>query len=385
MSASNVARRRETLCVECGEETDGGRYCDVCLPKNQTEQEEAYDREHPIGTFRQETVICPKSECLKELHNNTPRGLRQSLYNHLSTTHLNEYSSKREISLAAEALVPTGGTDLAEAAAEWDEKLDEIRKSLIVGIQEGNERMKKDGNGEGVVPRQDSMVSVSCPVDGCGKVSHGSDMPRLKASLDAHMRGKHGEMSSKGRLALTNMALPGVPWPRKKDKSSGASDKQGQDLTADVRQQEKENIKPETVQCPCGATLTKSSPKTKLRNLVASHVKGSVKHRGMSEVERIALCKQLLPGLRWLGPVTGAERVQKEQPQMEKVSAHTPAAFSETQLFLYDNTNGASVKLPLGGLTDILRELVSGQKCRVLITKQDKMTRAVIEIPEEQI
>ena len=68
MSASNVARHRETLCAECGEETDGGRYCDVCLPKNQTEQEEAYDREHPIGTSGPESVVCPKSDCLRELH-----------------------------------------------------------------------------------------------------------------------------------------------------------------------------------------------------------------------------------------------------------------------------------------------------------------------------
>ncbi len=105
----------------------------------------------------------------------------------------------------------------------------------------------------------------------------------------------------------------------------------------------------------------------------------------MSEAERVALCKQLLPGLRWLGPVTGSERVEKERPETEKVSAHAQAPLSETQLFLYDNTNGSSVKLPLGGLTDIIRELISGQKCRVLITKQDRMLRAVIEIPEEQL
>ena len=389
MIANNVVRHRETFCAECGGVTDGGRYCDVCLPKNQTEQEEAYDAEHPMGTHGQETVVCPKSDCLRELHNNTRKGLRASLYNHLSTTHLNEYSSKREISLAAEALVPTGGSDLAEAAAEWDEKLDEIRKSLIAGIQEGNGKMMKEEKGVAVVPQQDRMVSTGCPVPGCGRMSFGSDKPHLKASLDAHLRSRHGEMDSKARLALTNKALPGVPWPRKKQESSGESDKRAQDLKTDVGQQEKSAER--VVVCTCGRELRAKSPKSKLTTLVASHLQ-TKKHEELTDEERLELARKILPGHSRLRIGGKKRRAMDPQNAVEKAvtrdrpyAARVPAPVSsETQLFLYDNTNGSSVKLPLGGLTDILRELVSGQKCRVLITKQAKMLRAVIEIPEEQ-
>ena len=390
MIANNVVRHRETFCAECGGVTDGGRYCDVCLPKNQTEQEEAYDAEHPMGTHGQETVVCPKPDCLRELHSNTRKRLRASLYNHLATTHLNEYASKREISLAAEALVPTGGSNLQEAAAGWDEQLEDIKRTMMAGLQEGNGRMKKDGNGGALVPKQEKMASTDCPVPGCGNKSFGSDMPHLKASLDAHLRGKHGSMDSKARLALTNKALPGVPWPRKKQKSSVAADTKAQDLSADAGYTE--TSKDRTVTCTCGRKLRAKSQKSKLTTLVASHLQ-TKRHEELTDEERLELAKKILPGHSRLR--IGGKKAKARAPQqdVEKVvttenpgAARVPApAPVESQLFFYDNTDGASVKLPLGGVKQVLSDLVAEQKCRVSVTKLDKMIRAVIEIPEGQI
>ncbi len=389
MIANNVARHKETFCVECNSKTDGGAYCDDCLPENQTEQEEAYDREHPMEYSESETVVCPKSDCLKELHNNTRKGLRQSLYNHLTAAHSNEYASKRDISLAAEALVPTGGSNLVEAAAGWDEQLDDIRKTMVAGIQEGNGRMKKEGNSGAVVPQQERMASTGCPVPGCGKVSFGSDRPHLKASLDAHLRSKHSDMDSKARLALTNKALPGVPWPRKKEKSSDTSDKKVQVLTTDVGQEKKTE---RVVVCSCGRELRARSPKSKLDTLVTAHLQ-TKRHAALTQEEKIELARKMCPEHN-LFSIGGTKRkVPAPQKAAEKVimkekteaARAPPAPALETQLFYFDGTNGTSVKLPIGGLKQILSDLVAEQKCKISVVQQGNMLRAVIEIPEEEI
>ena len=395
MSASNVARHRETLCAECGGVTDGGRYCDVCLPKNQTEQEEAYDREHPLAieSDADEKVNCPVQGCWKEIRN-TGSGrtqLRRNLYNHLR---MHKFENSRgPIELLNAVLPARPGADLDEAMEEWDAQLSSIGKAVMDANNgegpAGTEAVQGAADDQARSPSKDKLQSIAAIREYLGAHDDSYSVARLKKLAHELCPGRQP-----GRVISLMRQMRIIEQDPAKHYVSYrlASDKGAQGLTSDAGHTE--TSKERTVTCACGKVLCAKSPKSKLTTLVASHLQ-TKRHEELTDEERLELAKKILPGhsrLRIGGKKGKARTPQRAAEKVVAVEKSAPAApvvhssaVDGTQLFFYDNTDGTSVKLPLGGLTDILRELVSGQKCRVLITKQDRMTRAVIEIPEEQI
>ena len=313
MISNNVARHKESFCVECNAKTDGGRYCDSCLPPNQTELEEQADR----GTATR-AVPCPR--CHAEL---SPRDeddtLRRAVYRHLAK-HRAQFSNHREMLALLDQLAPDNAPDLEQESVKWDGQLADIGKEIVRQSQEGAAEKESTEPAERIATTASSEGSkeptVPCPFPGCAWVSSPGEPSRLKQRLNDHLNTNvlHRSLSREERLMHVNQVFPGVSWPRT------AVDRK-QEATGESRQPAQERA----IRCPCGSVLTARSPKTKLETLVSVHVDGHF-HKNLNQAQKHELKTKLMPSHRWRVPEGYGASKGESRSTPDAVHRASPAA-----------------------------------------------------------
>lgn len=372
MISNNIARHKESFCVDCGGKTDGGRYCDSCLPPNQTELEEQAD--HAATT---EAVQCPK--CHAEL---SPRDdddtLRRAVYRHLAK-HRGQFINHKEMLGVLDGLAPDNA-----AAPEKDIEMEAVPQS-----QQGEAEKESEPATE-VAAQSSEWRIVECPIPGCSwKSSLEKETGRLKQKLHAHLNIKraHKNLSPEERLANVKLAIPETLHIGKSD--SAMADKQ--------------DYQKRILKCPCGSVMTASSPKTKLDTLVSVHVDGG-KHRNLSQSQRYELKKKLLPDHRWRVP-EGYEASKEESestpisvhqaspaaapvPALSTVKASSPLsaqqASSHKTLLLLDGTNGFSFAGCGAFLERTMKPFLESRVLRVEITDTGADLKLTMEMRKEE-
>ena len=349
MIASNVARSREANCVECGAKIDGGRYCDACLPANQTELEEQFDREHPVasggpvdadddaGSKKLDHVVCPK--CNREVRpKNADDKIRAALYSHFYSQHLRSFGTRRDMLQLLDELAPSDSPELPDDA-EWEHALKDIGKAILHNTEEDVRRVEKSPSGDG--PAQAAVKSqestAHCPLSGCSWVSSPGEPTTLKRRLYDHLFGSaaHAHISSQGRAAVLDREFPGVPWPRTvKKKRSEASAKV--------------------------AKQVHSRPKEESRSTPVDV------HRA---VQQDSLTTAPVPALTTVGASS-------------PLSAHQ--ASSHKTLLLLDGTNGFSFAGCGAFLERTLKPFLESRALRVEITDTGDLLRMTMEMRKEE-
>lgn len=403
MISNNIARHRETFCAECGGKTGGGRLCDDCLPPNQSELEEQFDREHPIAadapadadndaqSTEQDYVVCPK--CNKEVRpENAHQKIRTAFYNHLYRRHVTNWDSRRDFLNLLDELTPGDSPELTEDDAAWEASLASMGKEIVRQSQQGAAEKESEPATE-VTAQSSEWRIVECPIPGCSwKSSLEKETGRLKQKLHAHLNIKqaHKNLSPEERLANVKLAIPETLHIGKSDSA-----------TAD-----KQDYQERILKCPCGSMMTASSPRTKLDTLVSVHVDGG-KHRNLSQSQRYELKKKLLPDHRWRVPEgyeaskeeSGSTPISVHQAVQQPPPAAAPVAASSTveasspltthqasphkTLLLLDGTNGFSFAGCGAFLERMMKPFLESRVLKVEIVDTGPSLRMTMEMRKE--
>lgn len=393
MISNNIARHRETFCAECGGKTGGGRLCDDCLPPNQSELEEQFDREHPIAagapadgdddvqSTEQDYVVCPK--CNKELRpENAHQKIRAALYKHLYRRHLANFDSRRDLLSILDELAPGDSPELTEDDAAWEASLASMGKEIVQQSQQGAAEIESEPAAE-VAAQATGQRTVRCPLSGCSWVSSPGEPSILKRKLSDHLFANkaHLSLSSEERIAHLNREFTGVSWSKSKNSKKQAATKENNSPSQE-----------RVITCPCGSVMSAKSPKTKLDVLVRAHVKSGL-HKGINEMQRYELTVKMLPSHKWkvpLGYVTWRKEsgstpisVHQAVQQMSPAEAPAPAATSHKTLLLLDGTNGFSFAGCGAFLERTMKPFLESRALRVEITDTGPSLRMTMEMRKE--
>ena len=429
MIASNVAKSREASCVECGTKIDGGRYCDACLPANQTELEEQFDREHPVSSGgpldadddakseELDFVTCPK--CDREVRpKNADEKIRQALYNHLYRLHSSSLST-REMLIMLDELTPSDSPELP-SDAEWERSLEDIEKSLT---HDTNESAPQQVNSEdehtsaaAKQPSSDKQESMRRVATVMRLQGESKTVRQLKRIIREECPGRQP-----GRI-ITLMLQSGMI---EQDPAVGYRCYRVATLDPErhAAQVAASATELPTVRCPVAGCSWVSSPgePIELKRRLYDHLIGSVAHAHISSKGRAAVLAREFPGVPWPktvnkkrseapAKVTPQVRPQpKEESRSTPINVHravqqdSPATAPETALtavkdssslsahqasphktlLLLDGTNGFSFAGSGAFLERTLKPFLESRALRVEITDTGELLRMTMEMRKE--
>ena len=425
MIASNVARSREANCVECGTKIDGGRYCDACLPANQTELEEQFDREHPVASggpvgadddARSEEldfVTCPK--CNREVRpKNADEKIRKALYKHLYGLHSGSLST-REMLIMLDELTPSDSPGLPDDA-EWKRSLEDIEKSLT---HNGKESAPQQGNSEDEYtaaaekqPSSDKQESMRRVATVMRLQGESKAVRQLKRIIREECPGRQP-----GRI-ITLMLQSGMieqdPAVGYRCYRVAAVDPERHAAQVAARASELP-----TVGCPVAGCSWVSSPgePSRLKQKLNDHLATNTAHAGLSRKERITMLNQGFPGVPWPKSASSKKQTaarESMRPAQERIirsestpigvhqasPATAPVAASSTveassplsahqasphkTLLLLDGTNGFSFAGCGAFLERTLKPFLESRALRVEITDTGELLRMTMEMRKEE-
>lgn len=410
MIASNVARSREANCVECGTKIDGGRYCDACLPANQTELEEQFDREHPVasgGPVDADDAEWERS--LEDIEKSLTHDRKESAPQHVNSEDEHTAAAEKQPSSDKQESMRRVATVMRlQGESQTVRQLKRIIREECPGRQPGRiitlmlqsgmieqdpavgyrcyrvAAVDPERHAAQVAARASELPTVGCPVAGCSWVSSPGEPSRLKQKLNDHLavNTAHAGLSRKERIAMLNKGFPGVPWPK-----SASSKKQT--AARESMQPAQERI----IRCPCGSVMNARSPKTQLDTLVSVHVESRL-HESLNQMQKYELKKKLLPSHRWEAPecYSQSEEESKTTPiSVHQAVQHTsladapvPAATSHKTLLLLDGTNGFSFAGSGAFLERTLKPFLESRALRVEITDTGELLRMTMEMRKEE-
>ena len=429
MIAGNVARSREANCVECGTKIDGGRYCDACLPANQTELEEQFDREHPVASggpvdadddARSEEldfVTCPK--CNREVRpRNADDKIRKALYKHLYGLHSGSLST-REMLIMLDELTPSDSPGLPDDA-EWKRSLEDIEKSLT---HDRNESAPQQVNSEDEhtsaaekQPSSDKQESMRRVATVMRLQGESKTVRQLKRIIREECPGRQP-----GRI-ITLMLQSGMieqdPAVGYRCYRVAAVDPERHAAQVAARASELP-----TVGCPVAGCSWVSSPgePSRLKQKLNDHLATNTAHAGLSRKERITMLNKGFPGVPWPKSASSEKQTaarESMQPAQERIirSESTPisvhqavhqdqpaAAISPAPqtmgssgplsahqvsphktLLLLDGTNGFSFAGCGAFLGRTLKPFLESRALRVEITDTGELLRMTMEMRKEE-
>ncbi len=330
MIASNVAKSREASCVECGVKIDGGRYCDACLPANQTELEEQFDREHPVASGgavdadddarseEMDFVTCPK--CNREVRpKNADEKIRKGLYKHLYSLHSGSLSTREMLNMLDE-LTPSDSSGLPDDA-EWERSLEDIEKSLT---HDRKESAPQQGNSEDEhmaaaekQPSSDKQESMRRVATVMRLQGESQTVRQLKRIIREECPGRQP-----GRI-ITLMLQSGMieqdPAVGYRCYRVAAVDPERHAAQVAARASEQR-----TVHCPLAGCSWMSSPgePSILKRRLSDHLFANKAHVSLSSEERIAHLNREFPGVSWPKSKSGKRQTavnESEQRVQERV------------------------------------------------------------------